>query len=119
MEMNVLELKILGMLRRHRWGAFRLLSMSGLIRRSGGAFREVTIALINLEQASYIRWPDKTSLQHIVLLRSVSSAARQGEDKRREDDKQQTEQGDAEIETNLFAAAAHYGSGAQKGRKRE
>ncbi|MWJ30317.1 MULTISPECIES: hypothetical protein [Saccharibacillus] len=71
MDMNGLELKILGILRRHRWGAFRWLSMARLIRHSGGAFREVTIALVNLEQAAYIRWLDKSSMQHIVLLRKA------------------------------------------------
>lgn len=69
MEMNTLERSILGILRRHRWLAFRLLSMTGLMRRSGGAFRDVAITLINLEHGGYIRWPDKSSLKHISLLR--------------------------------------------------
>ncbi|WP_018977634.1 hypothetical protein [Saccharibacillus kuerlensis] len=67
--MSRLERKILGMLHRHRWNSFRWLSMGSLLQRSGGAFREVTIALINLEHDGYIRWPDKSSLRHIVLLR--------------------------------------------------
>ncbi|WP_172250836.1 hypothetical protein [Saccharibacillus deserti] len=71
MEMSRLERKILGMLRRRRMLSFGQLSMSRLIRRSGGAFREVTIALINLEQEAYIRWSDKSSLQHISLLRKA------------------------------------------------
>ncbi len=70
-EMSRLERKILGMLRRRRMLSFGQLSMSRLIRRSGGAFREVTIALINLEQEAYIRWSDKSSLQHISLLRKA------------------------------------------------
>ncbi|MEJ8305538.1 hypothetical protein [Saccharibacillus sacchari] len=67
--MNALERKILGILRRHRWFAFRLLSMTGLMRRSGGAFRDVAITLVNLEQGGYIWWPDKSSLKHISVLR--------------------------------------------------
>ncbi|WP_143536065.1 hypothetical protein [Saccharibacillus sp. O23] len=69
MQMNRLEYKVLGMLRRHRWSRFRKLSMTELIRRSGGAFREVTVALINLEQGGYLHWHDKSSLRHIGLLR--------------------------------------------------
>jgi len=70
-KMNRLERRILGVLRRHRWLAFRLLSMAGLMRRSGGAFRDVTITLINLEQSGYIRWADKSSLTHISVLRKA------------------------------------------------
>lgn len=69
--MNRLERKVLGILRRHRWLAFRLLSMNGLMRRSGGAFRDVAITLINLEQSGYIRWPDKSSFKHISVLRKA------------------------------------------------
>lgn len=70
-KMNRLERRVLGILRRHRWFAFRLLSMNGLMRRSRGAFRDVAITLINLEQGGYIRWPDKSSLKHISVLRKA------------------------------------------------
>ncbi|NGZ74480.1 hypothetical protein [Saccharibacillus alkalitolerans] len=73
MEMSRLERKILVMLRRHRWSAYRFLTMARLLDRTGGAFREVAIALINLEQYGCIRWPDKSSLRHIVLLRRAYS----------------------------------------------
>ncbi|MCQ4085615.1 hypothetical protein [Saccharibacillus sp. JS10] len=69
--MNRLERKILGILRRHRWLGFRLLSMAGTIRGSKSAFREVTIALINLEQGGYIGWRDKSSLKRITVLRKA------------------------------------------------
>ncbi|MDO3412828.1 hypothetical protein QWJ34_23885 [Saccharibacillus sp. CPCC 101409] len=71
MGINVLEQRVLGMLRRYRWSLFKRLSMAKLVQGSGGEFREVTIALINLEQEAYIRWPDKSSLHHIVLRRKA------------------------------------------------
>ena len=70
-EISRLEHKILGLMRRYRWSGFRDLSMAELTHRSGGAFREVTVALINLEQQGYLYWPDKSSLRHIELLRSA------------------------------------------------
>ena len=71
MGITVLEQRVLGVLRRHRWSLFKRLSMTKLVQGSGGEFREVTIALINLEQEAYIRWPDKSSLHHIVLRRKA------------------------------------------------